>query len=183
MPASFHFPDRADFWLPLQMDPAKATRTDYFLRRRCPPQTRRLYRTFQLSGDTESLLEQIHRENPAANNNWIAHAIPIRDFVAWLLSQSRYHALGSRRLTASHRLCQRLQPPSRSKLPRARSRNRPAHRAGSHAPPPSTASAHHREPPSRPRRWSAWRSPRLRRNPSSAFPHPCQPSALDEFFP
>ncbi len=80
MPAGFHFPDRADFWIPLHMDPAKAARTDYFLRAiaRLKPGVS----LEQASGELESLLEQIHHENPAVNNNWVARAIPIRDFVA-----------------------------------------------------------------------------------------------------
>jgi putative ABC transport system permease protein len=80
MPAGFHFPDRADLWFPLQMDPAKALRTDYFLRAVARLKPRVLIE--QATGELESLLEQIHRENPAVNNNWIARAIPIRDFVA-----------------------------------------------------------------------------------------------------
>jgi putative ABC transport system permease protein len=80
MPAGFHFPDRADFWLPLQLDPAKAARTDYFLHAvaRLKPGVS----VEQATSELESLLEQIHRENPVVNNNWTAHAIPIRDFVA-----------------------------------------------------------------------------------------------------
>jgi putative ABC transport system permease protein len=80
MPAGFHFPDRAEFWVPLQMDPAKAARTDYFLHAvaRLKPGVS----MEQATSELESLLEQIHRENPAVNNNWIARAIPIRDFVA-----------------------------------------------------------------------------------------------------
>jgi putative ABC transport system permease protein len=80
MPAGFHFPDRAELWFPLQMDPAKAARTNYFLRAvaRLKPGVSVEQATSQL----ESLLEQIHRENPAVNNNWVARAIPLRDFVA-----------------------------------------------------------------------------------------------------
>jgi putative ABC transport system permease protein len=80
MPAGFHFPDRADLWFPLQMDPLKAARTDYFLRAvaRLKPGVS----VEQATSELESLLEQIHRENPAVNNNWIALAIPIREFVA-----------------------------------------------------------------------------------------------------
>jgi len=80
MPARFHFPDRADLWFPLQMNPLKARRTDYFLRAiaRLKPGVS----VEQATSELESLLEQIHRENPAVNNNWSARAIPIRDFVA-----------------------------------------------------------------------------------------------------
>jgi putative ABC transport system permease protein len=80
MPAGFHFPDRADLWFPIQMDPLKALRTDYFLRAvaRLKPGVS----VEQATSELESLLEQIHRENPAVNNNWVARAIPIREFVA-----------------------------------------------------------------------------------------------------
>src|SRR5580700_5697633 len=80
MPAGFHFPDRADLWLPLQMNPLKAPRTDYFLSAvaRLKPGVS----VEQATSELESLLEQIHRDNPAVNNNWSARAIPIRDFVA-----------------------------------------------------------------------------------------------------
>ena len=80
MPFGFHYPERAELWFPLQMDPAKAARTDYFLRAiaRMKPGVS----LEQATSELESLLEQIHRENPAANNNWVARAFPIRDFVA-----------------------------------------------------------------------------------------------------
>jgi putative ABC transport system permease protein len=80
MPADFHFPDRMEAWLPIQMDPAKAARTDYFMRSvaRLKPGVS----IAQATSEAHSLLEQIHRENPAANNGWHAHAVPIRDFVA-----------------------------------------------------------------------------------------------------
>jgi len=86
MPASFHFPDRAELWFPLQMDPAKAPRTDYALRAiaRLKPGVS----IEQATSELESLLEQIHRENPAVNNNWVAHAIPIREFVAGSYSKA-----------------------------------------------------------------------------------------------
>jgi putative ABC transport system permease protein len=80
MPAEFHFPDSVEVWLPLQIDPAKANRTDYFLRSvaRLKPGVA----VAQATSEVHSLLEQIHRENAAANNGWHAHAVPIRDFVA-----------------------------------------------------------------------------------------------------
>jgi putative ABC transport system permease protein len=80
MPAGFHFPDRADIWFPLQIDPLKAARTDYFLR--AIARLKAGNSIDQATSELESLLEQIHRENPAVNNNWTAHAIPIREFVA-----------------------------------------------------------------------------------------------------
>jgi putative ABC transport system permease protein len=84
MPADFHFPDRAEMWLPLQMDPAKAPRTDYFLDAvaRLKPGVS----MEQASSEMQSLLEQIHSENPASNNNWGAKVVPLREFVAGLYS-------------------------------------------------------------------------------------------------
>jgi putative ABC transport system permease protein len=80
MPADFHFPDRAQIWFPLQMDPAKATRTDYFLHSvaRLKPGVS----SAQATAEVRSLLEQIHRENPVTNNGWHARTVPIRDYVA-----------------------------------------------------------------------------------------------------
>jgi putative ABC transport system permease protein len=80
MPAGFHFPDRAEMWFPLQMNPAKAARTDYFLDAvaRLKPGVS----VEQATSEMASLLEQIHRENPTVNNKWSAKAIPIREFVA-----------------------------------------------------------------------------------------------------
>src|ERR1044071_6749234 len=31
MPADFHFPERAEMWIPLQLSPDKSTRTDHWL--------------------------------------------------------------------------------------------------------------------------------------------------------
>jgi putative ABC transport system permease protein len=86
MPAEFHFPDRAEMWFPLQMNPAKAARTDYFLDAvaRLKPGVS----VEQATGEMASLLEQIHHENPAVNNNWSAKAVPIRDFVAGSYSRA-----------------------------------------------------------------------------------------------
>jgi len=80
MPAGFHFPGRAEAWFPLQMDPAKAPRTDYFLGAiaRLKPGVS----VEQASGELQAMLEAIHRENPAANNGWGSRATPFRDAVA-----------------------------------------------------------------------------------------------------
>lgn len=80
MPKTFRFPGRAELWRPLRIDPAKAKRTDYFTRgiaRLKPGVT-----IDAASAELESLLEQIHRENAAVNNGWIARARPIREYVA-----------------------------------------------------------------------------------------------------
>jgi putative ABC transport system permease protein len=80
MPAGFHFPERTELWVPLQNDPARTPRTDYFLSalaRLKPGVT-----AAQASSEMEAMLEQIHRENPAANNNWRARVTPLRTFEA-----------------------------------------------------------------------------------------------------
>ncbi|HLK68360.1 MAG TPA: ABC transporter permease [Bryobacteraceae bacterium] len=76
MPAGFHFPDRAELWVPIQNDPAKSARTDYFLSAiaRLKPGVTEYRATSELG----ALLDQIHRENPAANNNWLVRATPLR---------------------------------------------------------------------------------------------------------
>jgi putative ABC transport system permease protein len=76
MPTSFHFPDRAELWLPLQQDPAKSARTDYFLSaiaRLKPGAT-----AGQATAEISAILEQVHREHPEANNNWRARVTPLR---------------------------------------------------------------------------------------------------------
>lgn len=80
MPATFHFPIRANLWLPMQMDPAESARTDYFLRAigRLKPGVS----VSAASAELESLLEQIHGENAAVNNGWTARARPYHDLVA-----------------------------------------------------------------------------------------------------
>jgi putative ABC transport system permease protein len=80
MPASFSFPDRADLWFPLRLDPATTRRTDYFLRSvgRLRPGVPAAAATAELSG----LLDQIHRENPGINNGWKIRATNFRDVAA-----------------------------------------------------------------------------------------------------
>ena len=80
MPASFQFPGRADLWTPLQMDPAKAPRTDYFLH--AVARLRSGVSLSQAASEMRALLAQIHRENRAADNGWQARVIPFRVFVA-----------------------------------------------------------------------------------------------------
>lgn len=86
MPANFHFPRRAEVWLPLQIDPAKARRTDYGLRG-----IARLKAGVSISAahsELESLLEQIHRENPTVNNGWFIRTKPIREEMAGTYRQA-----------------------------------------------------------------------------------------------
>ena len=78
MPAGFHFPNLAELWVPEQSDPAKAARTDYYLRgiaRLKPGVTPE-----RAASEMQAILEQIHRENPAANNNWRARVTPLQTF-------------------------------------------------------------------------------------------------------
>jgi putative ABC transport system permease protein len=80
MPAGFHFPGLAELWQALRRDPAKSARTDYSLNaiaRLKPGVT-----AGQATAEMEAILEQIHRENPAANNNWKARVTPLRTFEA-----------------------------------------------------------------------------------------------------
>ena len=77
MPAGFHFPDLAELWFPLRLDPAKVARTDYGLQavaRLKPGVT-----VLEASAELRALLAQIHRENPAANNGWGIRARPLRE--------------------------------------------------------------------------------------------------------
>src|SRR5262249_24026881 len=61
-----------------QNDPLKTPRTDYFLSAlaRLKPGVSET----QATAEMETLLEQIHRENPAANNNWRSRVTPLRTF-------------------------------------------------------------------------------------------------------
>ena len=86
MPANFHFPRRAEVWVPLQRDPAKSRRTDYFLRgiARLKPGAS----IGAASAELESLLEQIHRENPTVNNGWVIQTKPVREQMAGTYRQA-----------------------------------------------------------------------------------------------
>jgi len=77
MPANFHFPARAELWMPLQLDAAKVPRTDYGLQAmaRLKPGVS----VEQASAEAQSLLQQIHRDHPAADNGWRMRAVPLRD--------------------------------------------------------------------------------------------------------
>jgi putative ABC transport system permease protein len=80
MPASFRFPARAELWAPLQMDPAKVPRTDYGLQALAKLKPGVSAET--ATAEAQSLLDQIHRENPAADNGWHARVTPMHDFVS-----------------------------------------------------------------------------------------------------
>jgi putative ABC transport system permease protein len=80
MPASFRFPARSEWWTPLQLDPAKTPRADYGLQalaRLRPGAT-----LSQATTEAQSLLQQIHREYPAADNGYRARITPMRDAVS-----------------------------------------------------------------------------------------------------
>jgi len=80
MPADLRFPSNTQLWLADRSDPAKAARTDYYMRaiaRLKPGVT-----VEQAASEWESILQQIHRENQAANNNWKALVTPLRTFAA-----------------------------------------------------------------------------------------------------
>lgn len=79
MPSDFHFPERAEVWFPMQIDPAKAARTDYYLHaiaRLKPGVT-----VDQATAELNSMLNQIHREHPESNNGWRARAVSYRDYL------------------------------------------------------------------------------------------------------
>jgi len=80
MPANLQFPSNTQLWLADRSDPAKSARTDYYMRaiaRLKPGVT-----VEQAASEWESILEQIHRENQATNNNWKALVTPLRTFEA-----------------------------------------------------------------------------------------------------
>ena len=77
MPAGFHFPERAELWLPLQTDPAKANRTDY--NREAIARLKPGVSPADANAELESMLEEVHRENPVSNNNWHIRAVPLRE--------------------------------------------------------------------------------------------------------
>ena len=76
MPAGFHFPGRAELWLPLQTDPAHANRTDY--NRNAIARLKPGVSVAAANAELESLLQEIHRENPVSNNNWHIRAVSLR---------------------------------------------------------------------------------------------------------
>jgi putative ABC transport system permease protein len=80
MPAGFHFPERAEVWAPLQMDPLTSARTDYFLLvvGRLKPGV-----TLQ-QADTEirAMMKQINAEHPVADGGKIGHAIDFREAIS-----------------------------------------------------------------------------------------------------
>lgn len=58
MPASFHFPGRAEIWFPLQLDPAKVRRTDYGLN--ALALVKPGVSLNQATAEAQSLLDRIH---------------------------------------------------------------------------------------------------------------------------
>jgi putative ABC transport system permease protein len=80
MPASFHFPERAEIWMPLQLSPKESKRTDYWLEgiARLRPGVS----AEQASAELASLMKQINSENPITTTGSSATAVPIRDTLA-----------------------------------------------------------------------------------------------------
>jgi putative ABC transport system permease protein len=80
MPSSFHFPERSELWMPLQLTPKDSTRSDYYMSGigRLRPGVSAEQATAELS----ALMTQINKENPATNTDNLARAIPIRTAVA-----------------------------------------------------------------------------------------------------
>jgi hypothetical protein len=102
MPASFHFPERAELWAPLQNDPAKTPRTDYFLRsiaRLKPGVTAE-----QATSEMQAMLDQIHRENPAANNQLVGASLAAAHIRSRDPPQAGDRAVGGGRAAAIDRL-------------------------------------------------------------------------------
>ncbi len=80
MPSSFRFPERAEVWIPLQLSPKESTRADYWLE--AIARLRSGISVEQASDELRSLMLQINRENPVTDTGSLAHAIPIRNYVA-----------------------------------------------------------------------------------------------------
>jgi putative ABC transport system permease protein len=80
LPSDFRYPGRCEMWRPLRLDPAKELRTDYGLvgiARLAPGVS-----MGEAKGELQALLDQIHRENPAADNHSTIRIRPMRDFMA-----------------------------------------------------------------------------------------------------
>ena len=79
MPGSFHFPERAELWLPLQLSPEQSTRADYFLS--AIGRLRPGVSSQQATAELASLMKQINRENPKTDVGNKARAVPIRQSI------------------------------------------------------------------------------------------------------
>ncbi len=75
MPAEFHFPGRSEIWVPEQSDPAKSSRTDYYLSAlaRLKPGVS----VEQAQAEWASILGKIQSDNPVSNNHWKAQVTPL----------------------------------------------------------------------------------------------------------
>jgi putative ABC transport system permease protein len=80
MPASFHFPERALLWMPLQLSPADAKRTDHFLEG--VGRLRPGVDVAQATDELASLMSQINAENPGTDYANTARAVPLRRHAA-----------------------------------------------------------------------------------------------------
>jgi len=79
MPGSFHFPERAELWLPLQLSPEQSTRADYYLS--AIGRLRPGVSAQQATAELASLMKQINRENPKTDVGNKARAVPIRQSI------------------------------------------------------------------------------------------------------
>ncbi|HYP14413.1 MAG TPA: ABC transporter permease [Bryobacteraceae bacterium] len=80
LPPGFHFPQRAELWTPLQMDPAKAARNDYFLS--AIARLKSGFTAAQANSEMARLLQGIQQEDKSAHHGKVGRAIPWRDAVA-----------------------------------------------------------------------------------------------------
>lgn len=80
MDSDFRFPGRSELWLPMQINQQQARRTDFFLSGvgRLKPGTT----VEQATSELDSMLEQIHCENPQSNNGWRARASDYREYLS-----------------------------------------------------------------------------------------------------
>jgi putative ABC transport system permease protein len=80
MPEDFHFPSQSDLWLPLSLDPASATRTDYFLAAigRLKPKVS----VVRAGQDLRSIMRQIAQENPATDLGQTVNVVSFHHQVA-----------------------------------------------------------------------------------------------------
>ncbi|HEV2689877.1 MAG TPA: ABC transporter permease [Bryobacteraceae bacterium] len=80
MPSSFHFPERAELWLPLQISRKDSPRTDHYLQGIA--RLKSGVSVEQATAELESLMRQINKENPTTDYGNLVRAIPIRTAVA-----------------------------------------------------------------------------------------------------
>ena len=80
MPQGFRFPETADVWGTLSLDPAENTRTDHFLS--VIGRVRDGVPVSQAEGELQTILHDIQRKYPDSTGDLSVHATPIRDRLA-----------------------------------------------------------------------------------------------------